>query len=61
MFSCWTRTLDILVGLLEEHHITFARIDGEVSFAERATRLVAFQENPAVSILLMTMGTGALG
>lgn len=61
VFSCWTKTLDILSQLLNEQQIQFVRIDGTVSCVERLKRLAVFQESLEVSVLLMTFGTGAVG
>lgn len=61
VFSCWTRTLDLLESLLTRSGLNFARIDGKVSYKERNLRLCAFQDDPNISILLMTMGTGSVG
>ncbi|KAL1966062.1 hypothetical protein VTN77DRAFT_4810 [Rasamsonia byssochlamydoides] len=61
VFSCWTKTLDILERLLNDQQLRFVRVDGEVSYAERSNRFNEFQKSREVTILLMTYGIGAVG
>lgn len=55
LFSSWTNKLGIFTQISDEHNIRYVRIDGEISYAERTRRLVAFQEDPSISTLLMTV------
>ena len=61
IFSCWTRTLNLIQHYLEEAHIEFQRIDGECSLQSRQKTLNEFASNPELRILIMTTGTGAVG
>lgn len=61
IFSYWTSTLDALAGMLTQQNIRLVQVDGRVDYAERSTRLKAFQEDPGVAVLLMSIGTGAVG
>lgn len=60
VFSSWIRSLDAVASILTEHNVTFRRIDGSLSVAQRAKILSEFHE-PPIRVLLMTIGTGAVG
>jgi SWI/SNF-related matrix-associated actin-dependent regulator of chromatin subfamily A3 len=61
VFSSWKRTLDLVALLLSANDIPFAIIDGSVSLPERRNILADFRSSPSVTVLLMTLGTGAAG
>ncbi|KAI1658129.1 SNF2 family N-terminal domain-containing protein [Daldinia decipiens] len=61
VFSYWTSTLDILRWLFEQAGISCRQVDGKVGQVERSARLRAFKEDPQVHVLLMSIGTGAVG
>ncbi|KAF2261163.1 hypothetical protein CC78DRAFT_471061 [Lojkania enalia] len=61
IFSCWTRTLDLIQMYLTRSSIDFQRIDGECSTARRERILDDFEKNPELRVLIMTTGTGAVG
>ncbi|KAI1477417.1 SNF2 family N-terminal domain-containing protein [Daldinia eschscholtzii] len=61
VFSYWTSTLDILQQLFDQERIQCRRVDGKVSLVERSMRLRDFRENPQINVLLMSIGTGAVG
>ncbi|KAI2770756.1 SNF2 family N-terminal domain-containing protein [Daldinia loculata] len=61
VFSYWTSTLDILRWLFEQAGISCRQVDGRVGPVERSARLRAFKEDPQVHVLLMSIGTGAVG
>ncbi|KAF3058712.1 putative SWI/SNF-related matrix-associated actin-dependent regulator of chromatin subfamily A member 3-like 2 [Daldinia childiae] len=61
VFSYWTSTLDILRWLFEQAGISCRQVDGKVGPIERSIRLRAFKEDPRVHVLLMSIGTGAVG
>ncbi|CAM1509837.1 Fc.00g001720.m01.CDS01 [Cosmosporella sp. VM-42] len=61
VFSTWVATLDLLSQLLTEAGIPHLRIDGRVSHKDRAKHLTAFKEDPQILVLLMSIGTGAVG
>ncbi|BCS05336.1 DEAD/DEAH box helicase [Aspergillus luchuensis] len=61
VFSAWTKSLDIMAELLRHHDIAFARVDGSMSFSQRQQAFQSFKTSSDVNILLMTIGTGAVG
>jgi SWI/SNF-related matrix-associated actin-dependent regulator of chromatin subfamily A3 len=61
IFSSWKKTLNVVATLLTADEIPFVQIDGSFSIPERTRALATFEQNPQVSVLLMTFGTGALG
>lgn len=61
MFSAWTKSLDIAAVMLRQHSISFARVDGSMSTPQRQQALKNFKTSKDVNILLMTIGTGAVG
>jgi SWI/SNF-related matrix-associated actin-dependent regulator of chromatin subfamily A3 len=61
IFSCWTRTLDLIENSLIKNSIRFERIDGECSVPRRQQILDDFESNPHIPVLIMTTGTGAYG
>ncbi|KAH8892451.1 hypothetical protein GQ53DRAFT_861762 [Thozetella sp. PMI_491] len=61
VFSFWKKTLDIVQDMLVNQGVSFCRVDGSLSPSKRRTVLKRFQENPSISVLLMTLGTGAVG
>ena len=60
VFSSWKTTLDLLLRILRRRGIVGYFIHGEKSFAERRKILDAFRGETG-SVLLMTLGTGAVG
>ncbi|KAI1113984.1 SNF2 family N-terminal domain-containing protein [Nemania sp. NC0429] len=61
VFSCWKKTLDLASGLLRSQGIRCEMIDGSLSLAERIKVLKDFRSPTGTNILLMTLGTGAVG
>jgi SWI/SNF-related matrix-associated actin-dependent regulator of chromatin subfamily A3 len=61
VFSCWTKSLDLIGNLLITRGIRYARIDGSLTLSQRQKMLRDFEKEPSVSILIMTTGTGATG
>ena len=61
IFSCWTRTLDLMQYYLRNAGILFQRIDGECATAKRVKILDDFAQIPHLRVLIMTTGTGAVG
>jgi hypothetical protein len=61
VFSCWTRSLDLIGIFLKSRDIAFVRIDGSHSLSQRKWILENYQKDPEIKILLMTTGTGAIG
>lgn len=60
MFSFWTATLDLLGQHLKARSISYLRVDGDVTHIARFRILEDFRNND-VPVLLMTVGTGAVG
>lgn len=61
IFSSWTKSLDLVECQLASQNIEFARIDGTFTLPQRQKILEDFDQNSSVRILLMTLGTGAVG
>jgi SWI/SNF-related matrix-associated actin-dependent regulator of chromatin subfamily A3 len=61
VFSCWTRTLDLIARHLRGEGIAFFRIDGECPLSKRQLIIDKFGHEDDVRVLLMTTGTGAFG
>ncbi|KAE8449590.1 hypothetical protein EG329_007920 [Mollisiaceae sp. DMI_Dod_QoI] len=61
IFSCWTRSLDLVAHHLSLQNIDYARIDGTYSLSQRQKILDEYQEDNQIRYLLMTTGTGAVG
>ncbi|KAF3400768.1 putative SWI/SNF-related matrix-associated actin-dependent regulator of chromatin [Talaromyces pinophilus] len=61
IFSCWTRTLDLIGKHLSSANIEYARIDGKTPLSQRQKTLDNFDRTRNISVLIMTTGTGALG
>ena len=61
IFSFWKKTLHIISTILSNQNIHFVQLDGSVPLNDRRERLSAFQKDKQTSILLMTLGTGAVG
>ncbi|KAH8800403.1 SNF2 family N-terminal domain-containing protein [Xylogone sp. PMI_703] len=61
VFSCWTRSLDLIGIFLTSRKLKFVRIDGSHTIGQRKRILEIYQKDPEIQILLMTTGTGAVG
>jgi len=61
IFSCWTRTLDLVGKHLREAKVAFERVDGETLVSKRQGMIDKFANDAEVRVLLMTTGTGAFG
>ncbi|KAI1339049.1 P-loop containing nucleoside triphosphate hydrolase protein [Xylariaceae sp. FL0016] len=62
VFSVWKRTLDITESLLQSQGFQYCRVDGSVSTAKKRKKILkTFQEEHSARVLLMTLGTGAVG
>ncbi|KAL7894024.1 SNF2 family N-terminal domain-containing protein [Trichoderma sp. TUCIM 5745] len=61
IFSSWKKTLSLVGQLLKNHGIRYAMIDGSLPLTERSKVLNDFQSLTGINILLMTLGTGAVG
>ncbi|RYN65540.1 hypothetical protein AA0117_g12125 [Alternaria alternata] len=64
IFTCWTRTLDLLefyLRRLSSGTWIHERIDGECSTGKRERIIRQFTNNPNLRVLIITTGTGAVG
>ncbi|CAG9945357.1 unnamed protein product [Clonostachys rosea f. rosea IK726] len=61
VFSFWRQSLDVVGRLLAEHNITYCRVDGLLKPAHRKKVLEEFCSENSPRVLLMTLGTGAVG
>jgi SNF2 family DNA or RNA helicase len=61
IFSCWTRTLDLIQSHLQSEKIEHLRIDGQSLLSGRQRILKEFTSKRGPNVLLMTTGTGAYG
>lgn len=59
VFSQWTSLLDLVEPHLRERGLTFARLDG--STADRGAVVKRFQEDPSVSVMLLSLKAGGTG
>lgn len=61
VFSCWTRTLDLVSVHLRQKKIPFQRIDGGQVLSQRQANMDRFVKYKEYPILLMSTGVGAFG
>jgi SWI/SNF-related matrix-associated actin-dependent regulator of chromatin subfamily A3 len=61
VFSSWKKTLDLAAQLLELYGMRYDVIHGGLNLAKRLKVLGDFKSETGPSILLMTLGTGAVG
>ncbi|KAJ4988673.1 DNA repair and recombination protein rad5c [Stagonosporopsis vannaccii] len=64
IFTCWTRTLDLIQIYLKKEKLTssnFKRIDGDCPTSKREKILEEFERSADLHVLIMTTGTGAVG
>ncbi|KAF5540893.1 DNA repair recombination rad5c [Fusarium napiforme] len=61
VFSCWTRTLDLVSVHLRQRKIPFQRIDGGQVLSQRQANMDRFVKYKEYPILLMSTGVGAFG
>ncbi|KAL2843330.1 SNF2 family N-terminal domain-containing protein [Aspergillus pseudoustus] len=61
LFTFWRQSLDLIGGMFQEQNIVFRRVDGIMGPIQRQTALEEFRSNSSIRVLLMTIGTGAVG
>jgi SWI/SNF-related matrix-associated actin-dependent regulator of chromatin subfamily A3 len=61
IFSYWRQSLHKLAGILEKANIRFVVLEGSLSLSERRSVLDLFMKDADIPVLLMTLGTGAVG
>ena len=61
VFSQWKKTLDLVSKQCDAEAIKYVQVDSTKSPKERLQALDLFTNDPAMSTLLMTLGTGGVG
>lgn len=61
VFSTWTTHLDLVEIALKTHNHHYVRLDGRMSRDARDKSMRVFREDPAVRIMLVSIGAGGLG
>ncbi|KAI1084231.1 SNF2 family N-terminal domain-containing protein [Whalleya microplaca] len=61
VFSCWKKTLCLVKELLDGCYIRCVMVDGSLRLAQRLGVLKEFRSPQGANILLMTLGTDAVG
>ncbi|CAI7677058.1 unnamed protein product [Penicillium palitans] len=61
VFSSWKKTLYIVAELLSSNGIKYSMIEGSLSLSRRLQELQRYQDQRETNVLLMTLGTGAVG
>lgn len=61
VFSQFTGLLDIIGNRLAQEGIKFVRLDGSMSANNRAESVAAFQSNPTVHVMLVSLRAGGVG
>ncbi|KAJ5870881.1 SNF2 family N-terminal domain-containing protein [Penicillium solitum] len=61
VFSSWKKTLYIVAKLLSSNGIKYSMIEGSLSLSRRLQELQRYQDHKETNVLLMTLGTGAVG
>ena len=61
VFSFWKTTLRLVGELLDMHQIRYCVVNGDLSLNDRKKLLNEFRAKNGTNVLLMTLGTGAVG
>ena len=61
IFSGWTSYIDLIEHALDENDFRFVRLDGSMSLKARSAVLTAFQNEPDITILLVSIKAGGQG
>ena len=61
VFSAWTSHLDLIQIALSDNRFLAVRLDGSMSRSQRKTTLDTFASDPAVTVILVSIGAGGLG
>ncbi|KAI4689577.1 uncharacterized protein J4E88_002931 [Alternaria novae-zelandiae] len=61
VFSSWTTHLDLIEIALKNAGHSLVRLDGRMSRENRDKSMQALRENPAVRVMLVSIGAGGLG
>ncbi|KAJ5622867.1 hypothetical protein N7490_011472 [Penicillium lividum] len=60
VFSSWKKSLTLIAEMLTSRGIAYSMIDGSLPLSRRIAELKNY-EKPHINVLLMTLGTGAVG
>ncbi|KAF8862893.1 hypothetical protein BDZ45DRAFT_702737 [Acephala macrosclerotiorum] len=61
IFSHWTKMLDLIAKALTQHGFRFQRIDGQSSLQQRNVAIQQFNEDPAFTVMLASIGSAGEG
>ncbi|CAI7590746.1 unnamed protein product [Penicillium crustosum] len=61
VFSSWKKTLYIVAKLLSSNGIKYSMIEGSFPLSRRLQELQRYQDHKETNVLLLTLGTGAVG
>lgn len=61
VFSFWKKSLELVGQFMDKHGVFYLRLDGSLPFSKRTNVLSEFQVCQEGTVLLMTLGTGAVG
>lgn len=61
IFSGWTAHLDLIQIALQENGITYTRLDGKMTRTARGAAIDSFRDDPAVTVILVSIMAGGLG
>ncbi|KAI9054711.1 hypothetical protein LZ554_001862 [Drepanopeziza brunnea f. sp. 'monogermtubi'] len=61
IFSGWTAHLDLIQIALQENGIAYTRLDGKMSRTARGAAMDSFREDPAITVILVSIMAGGLG
>ncbi|MCJ1431110.1 hypothetical protein MMC27_000461 [Xylographa pallens] len=61
VFSCWIKMLNFLEETLNRESISFARIDGKKTDAQRREAIERFRADPSCTVLLASIGSAGIG
>lgn len=61
IFSYWRQSLQQLSTILEKANIRFVVLQGALNLSQRRSVLDQFKNDADIPVLLMTLGTGAVG
>ncbi|UPL01101.1 hypothetical protein LCI18_012035 [Fusarium solani-melongenae] len=61
VFSYWTKMLDLVQIALRQSGYSYERIDGQSSLRQRREAIAEFENNPACTVLLATIGSAGEG
>jgi len=61
VFSCWTSHMDLLELSFQNNGISYVRLDGSLSRAQRSAAIAQFRDMPTVEVIMVSLMAGGLG